>query len=168
MIDELIIGFTGTQKGITENQQKAFDWLMPYSVPRWKEFHHGDCIGADKEANDLVESRWEKFHTKRRGPHYEVQLWSDYIEDESRTPYKIVIHPPRNRTKRAFCQPKGGLILPPKDYIPRNHDIVDVSNVLIAIPEGIEVMRSGTWATVRYARKKKIKCLVIYPNGYVE
>ncbi len=62
----------------------------------------------------------------------------------------IVIHPPVNEAKRAF---RKGTVLPAKDYLARNHDIVDACDVLIACPSGKEKLRSGTWATIRYARK---------------
>jgi hypothetical protein len=41
------------------------------------------------------------------------------------------------------------------DYLARNREIVDVSAELFAAPDGPERMRSGTWATVRYARKQQ-------------
>ena len=54
----------------------------------------------------------------------------------------------------------------PKDYLERNHDIVDETDMLIATPgEEQEVQRSGTWATIRYARKQKRTILTIYPSG---
>lgn len=50
--------------------------------------------------------------------------------------YKIVPHP-------------GG---DAKQNIRRNHEIVNVSDVMIAAPRGRkEAPRSGTWATIRYA-----------------
>ena len=41
----------------------------------------------------------------------------------------------------------------PKPYLDRNRDIVDACEVLLATPDGPERLRSGTWSTVRYARK---------------
>lgn len=44
--------------------------------------------------------------------------------------------------------------LPHGDPLQRNHVIVENSDILIAAPqEDGEILRSGTWATVRYARK---------------
>jgi hypothetical protein len=54
-------------------------------------------------------------------------------------------------SKRAFCQ--GDVVLTPRPYLVRNRHIVDASSVLIATPKGDEELRSGTWSTVRYARK---------------
>jgi hypothetical protein len=137
------IGFTGTQKGLTRKQNERLrskfrDYLLEY----WF-LHHGDCIGGDDEADTI-------------GKEYNAHR---------------IIHPPLNPIKRAFCNTKGGdySILPEKDYIPRNHDIVDSVSKLIACPkEKEEQLRSGTWATIRYARKKKLPIFIIYPNGDTE
>lgn len=56
--------------------------------------------------------------------------------------------------------------LPPLE---RNHRIVDACDVLIACPKDAqEQLRSGTWATVRYARKQGKRVIVITPDGTVE
>ena len=45
--------------------------------------------------------------------------------------------------------------MPPKPYLKRNEDIVNKCDVLIACPidKNKEILRSGTWATIRKARK---------------
>ena len=54
-------------------------------------------------------------------------------------------------------------IKPPLD---RNRDIVDACDVLIATPKDfVEELRSGTWATVRYARKQRKPLVIVWPNG---
>ena len=41
-----------------------------------------------------------------------------------------------------------------RPYLDRNRDIARACSVLIALPETlVEVQRSGSWATVRYARE---------------
>jgi hypothetical protein len=100
------------------------------------EVHHGDCRGADEDFHNVVTEKG----------------------------IRTVIHPPDNSTMRAHC--KGSEILNPKPYIRRNHDIVDASEILIAFPSTKkEIQRSGTWATVRYARKQKKQVILIYPDG---
>jgi len=102
------------------------------------ELHHGDCIGADKAA-----------HLAAR-----------------RVGASVVIHPPLVKTKRAFCE--SALILPPKAYLERNKDIVDATDVLIACPKSEkEELRSGTWSTVRYARKQRKMEIIILPDGSI-
>ena len=69
-----------------------------------------------------------------------------------------------------------GLVKPRKDIkivmapimapLLRNAVIVDGCDLLVAIPAGDrEEWRSGTWATVRYARKIKREHIIIWPNG---
>ena len=101
--------------------------------------HHGDCIGSDKQANDIAHCRG----------------------------LKVVVHPPTNPSNRAFCN--GHIIHPPKDYIRRNHDIVDATERLVAAPATMsEELRSGTWATVRYARRTGKPVSLVFPNGSVQ
>lgn len=126
------IGFTGTEQGMTELQKTG---LSNYLKQYRRDFHHGDCIGADEEAHQIA----------------------------MRLGYKIVIHPPINSKKRAFC--KEGYILPAKEYLIRNRDIVYSSDILVATPkEREEVQRSGVWSTIRFARKIGNKVKIIYPH----
>jgi hypothetical protein len=54
----------------------------------------------------------------------------------------------------------------PKALLARNHDIVAAVDGLIAAPHGIEEQaRSGTWATVRYARAARKPVVIIWPDG---
>jgi hypothetical protein len=51
----------------------------------------------------------------------------------------------------------------------RNKIIVDRSELLIATPfHEKEILRSGTWMTIRYARSKVIPVLFIWPEGDTE
>lgn len=130
------IGFTGTRIGMNKIQAKIFEeTIKKIDVD---EFHHGDCIGADEEAHEIV-----------RNCKPEVQIF---------------IHPPKEKKLRAFCG--GNYTAPEKNYIARNCDIVDACKKIIAVPYGKkELVRSGTWATVRYARKENKSILIIYPDG---
>ena len=110
------------------------------------EFHHGDCVGVDEQAVGVVR------------------------EDCGEV---IHTHPPLNGSKRAHV---GGRLYLPKEYIERNHDIVDAVDMLFVIPAtNQEVTRSGTWATFRYAMKELqngdsliSRVTVIFPDGRVE
>lgn len=74
-------------------------------------------------------------------------------------------YPPVNSYKRAYCEGYAE-IRGVKEYLDRNHDIVDEVDMLIATPkEYDEQLRSGTWATVRYAEKKDKTIIFIYPDG---
>ncbi len=129
------IGFTGTQNGMTNKQKQSVRRLLATEVDFT--LHHGDCIGADAEADEIAK---------------------EIGEDNT------VIHPPEISAKRAFCSSTN--IKDPKPYLERNHDIVDDSEYLIATPGTTEeVLRSGTWATIRYARKQQKHVAIVYPDG---
>jgi hypothetical protein len=100
------------------------------------ELHHGDCLGADAQAHALA----------------------------TELGVRTVIHPPKNTSKRAFvCGDEYRL---PLHYIARNHRIVDQTEILIAAPKGAkEEVRSGTWATVRYAALLDRPLLILTPGG---
>lgn len=117
------IGFTGTRQGMSQNQKEQF--VLKLFDLDLTEFHHGDCIGADADAHDIVR---------------------EFFPD-----VKIIIHPPERTGSQAFKQ--GDLYHPTKPYIMRDRDIVRDSDYLIGAPLDVEVIRSGTWTTIRYARK---------------
>jgi len=51
-----------------------------------------------------------------------------------------------------------------KHLLERNHKIVDAVSILIAAPRSLaEEVRSGTWATVRYARKTMTSVIFLDP-----
>ena len=131
------VGFTGTQDGMTERQRIAVANLL--MTIEGCEFHHGDCVGADKEA-------WEF-----------ARLLN----------YRTICHPPIKSKLRAFTE--NNEEMPAKPYLDRNKDIVNESEILIVCPKGMyEVLRSGTWSTKRYAEKcnrngKKIKIIIVWP-----
>lgn len=53
---------------------------------------------------------------------------------------------------------------PVKPPLKRNYDIVDACDILLAAPRTLtEELRSGTWATIRYARKTGKKYLILAP-----
>lgn len=128
MLNITRIGFTGTRTGMNRYQIKQFENFFLPRKHLISEFHHGDCVGADEDAHYLLK----------------MMEYTKHI--------KIIIHPPVKRTTRAFC--KGTFLLcEEKEYIERTHDIVDSCTLLLAAPKSdIEEIRSGTWATVRYAR----------------
>ena len=121
------IGFTGTQSGVSNDRLKKLRrYLRDAKTRGYKYFHHGDCIGADEQAHIIA---------------IDVGL-------------EVIVHPPKVNSKRAFVEDFTQRY-PAKDYIARNHDIVDESAILIAMPKDVlnEELRSGTWATVRYAKR---------------
>lgn len=101
-------------------------------------FRHGDAIGADRQAHDIAKSLGAF----------------------------IIVHPCNVKDQRANC--KGDEELPPIPPLMRNRIIVRMSDMLIACPaQATEELRSGTWATIRYARTMGIEIKHIYPSGEV-
>lgn len=75
-------------------------------------------------------------------------------------------HIPKNPLKRSFLKYDKERL--PKPYLERNKEIVNETEVLIATPkEPKEVLRSGTWATIRYAKKRNKKVYVIFSDGRI-
>ena len=144
------IGFTGTQHGCTWAQERQLYLELEAICTETPDdtliLHHGDCIEADAKAHELG---LEFFDT-------------------------IVIHPPEDSRRRAFCSTKKCPedvvieVRAPKPFIPRNHDIVDECELLLATPDTEHPrMRSGTWATIRYALKQGKRVRIILPSGLV-
>lgn len=72
----------------------------------------------------------------------------------------VVIHPPDDPKHRAWCV---GEIMTQRPYLDRNRDIVDAAGVMIACPGGPEVTRSGTWSTIRYAKRSDTQIYIVEP-----
>lgn len=133
------VGFTGTRVGMTPAQQTGLQRL--FQTLTMASFHHGDCVGADAEAHALVAT-----HTPS---------------------VVLVLHPPLHKAQRAFCA--SSVAREPQEYLKRNQAIVNETDFLIAAPaEMQEQMRSGTWATIRYARKHHKTIYIIYPDGSIQ
>ena len=134
----LHVGFTGTQRGLTTAQRDSLERLLAHlkALHESVSLHHGDCIGADTEAHRAA-----------------VGLG-----------YYVVLHPPLKDDKRSFCKADEERL--PLPYLDRNEKIAQACILLIACPkENAEQVRSGTWATVRRARKFGKKIVVIPPGG---
>lgn len=146
------IGFTGSQSGMTLFQKIELEKNL--TQLHCTEFHHGDCIGSDIESNKIA---------KEMLPDYGI----------------LAIHPAIYTVKRAWSNAQyfrnqielfafvgrkeidledKKLILEyhePRNYLVRNQNIVDVTELLIACPKEFgHTLMSGTWATIRRGWKK--------------
>ena len=66
--------------------------------------------------------------------------------------YLVACHPPSEDRHRAFV--RADFTYPEDQFLQRNQEIVRCSVTLIVAPRTAqEQVRSGTWSTVRYARK---------------
>lgn len=137
------IGFTGTRHGMTDAQASAvllslLSVYEPSLMPEPLTVHHGDCVGAD-----------EQFHR---------------IATQLSIAARSVAHPGNVRSLRAFT--KADEIRKPKPMLLRNLDIVLESDRMLATPaEKNEQLRSGTWSTIRAARRHCKPLIIVYPDG---
>jgi hypothetical protein len=100
------------------------------------EFHMGMCVGADVQAAEIA---------RQEG-------------------YRIVGHPPTET--RLMVKFHCHELRMAEGYLDRNRRIVEETEMLLATPkEALEALRSGTWATIRYARQLKRNILIILPDG---
>jgi hypothetical protein len=98
--------------------------------------HEGDCIGVDAQAAFIATG---------------LGIY-------------VVAHPPENPRRRAYATANETRTCWP--YIVRDHHIVDETEMLIGVPRhDHEVLRSGTWATIRYAVKVNKPVHLILPDG---
>ena len=142
MIPGLIVGITGSSYGATQRQQDSlrqlFVWLRPGGL------RHGDCVGADAQGHDI--------YREVMGP--------------NRNHAYVLIHPPRDHRLRAG---KIGNTFKELPYLERDKYIAGCvagfrTDLLIAMPrQPREVLRSGTWATVRYARRAGTPVIILLP-----
>jgi len=132
------IGFTGSRRGMSDKQRHTLSKLIREAKDSITEFHHGDCVGADRQAHDTVR-----------------RICSNV---------KIVVHPPTIDTFRAHTI--GSEYRKPLPYLCRNREILNESDLLIAAPfTDIEQQQSGTWYTVRHAKQKKKRTIILLRRG---
>lgn len=134
---------TATQRGLTKEQRlAAANFFIRDDVQFDLEvFRHGGCIGGDEELEYLASSLTEALIICHRGD--TPEKWADA------------------RYSHEFVDPLPNL--------ERNHEMVDDAEHLLACTgEAFEVQRSGTWATIRYARKQGKPITLIFPDGTVK
>lgn len=132
-------GMTGTRKGMTASQREVFLHALR-KQPKLDHLVHGDCIGADNDAHDIALNMGHTITTRPCD-----------LEDQ--------------RVWR-----KAHHTYPSRRPLDRNWDIVRDVEVMFAFPSGYKELKrkSGTWATIRYARKDKKLLYIIYPDGSVD
>lgn len=138
------IAFTGTQHGMTEEQIKALLKALMYAI-QIVEVHHGDCIGADAQFHDLI---------RKIAPP---------------TTIKIIGHPASDVAPEKRAHKQCDELRDPKPALERNKIMVDECTYLIATPKtALEMRRSGTWSTIRYAKSIEKGTFIIEPDGSMQ
>lgn len=136
----LSIGFTGTRRGMSEGQKERLIKYLDQLNPRY--FHHGGAKGADKEAYEIA---------RNVIPGIVLICWPCNLKDQ-----------------QDFDPAEQNVIHAEQAPLERNRDIVHASDILLAAPgEDQEQLRSGTWSTVRYAKKLR-KNVVLIKRGVLE
>lgn len=132
------IGFTGTRHGMSSYQKDLLYITLNYMEGPLEVFHHGDCVGADDEANVIA---------RRLG--IRTEAW-----------------PPADARLRAYSE--SDFIHPPYPYLTRNRLIVQHCDLLIAAPnfnlhngDAIPHIRSGTLYTIRHALEKGVLVTIL-------
>lgn len=142
--DELNLGITATRVGLTRRQKTAVISLhFTHQLPDHFKLRHGGCIGGDEDIHKIFR--------------------------ETSSVYVIVY--PQNALSDSvstFCVNDADEIRESLPPLVRNRLLVDESSLLIACPKGGEYMRSGTWATIRYARKVHKEIWIVWPDGTLE
>lgn len=130
-----VVAFSGTRKGMTDQQKVALKAYLLSQKEGGCLLIHGGAWGADTEAHVVAVEAGYAIGIVPASP-YHGNLES--VE----------------------------WILEPEAPLKRNRRIVNCSQQLIATPAGFEEeLRSGTWATVRYAARAKVPTTVVWPNG---
>ena len=131
------VGFTGTRKGLSQDQSCNLLKLLKFPEDRGV-FCHGDCIGADAQAHDIANS----LH------------------------WKIKIYPPENSKYRAFKEART-IYRPRHYLERNKIIVDKTSRLIVCPNENEEILRSGTWSTFRYAKSLFKKIIVLLPDGNI-
>lgn len=130
-----ILSFTGSRNGMTDSQKHESEQVLSEVKP--ESLVHGDCVGADCDIHQIAMNR-------------EV---------------RVLIRPCTIVSMRANCR-GGTLLSDPEPPLVRNRKIVQDGDMLLATPiQYQEITRSGTWSTIRFARRKNKPIIIIYPDG---
>lgn len=136
----MIVGFTGTRKGMTDAQAERVLTLLLDQHPR--EVNHGDCVGGD-----------ERFHRICQ-----------------RLNISIVIHPPEDDKLRAFCEGASLVHDPLPYIERNRIIVCTSERMIATPKEQVEPKPGrgqGTWSTIRYARSLDVPVAVVWPDGSV-
>lgn len=129
---------------MTTAQRAELERLLRELVP--SELHHGGAVGADRESHEIA-----------------LRLGIP----------SVVVHPSNDvaRTADLGVAPTTTVVtyLEARDPLKRNKTIVRAADTLIAAPaSATEQVRSGTWFTIRFARRSSdVEIIVLSPDGGV-
>lgn len=138
----MIIGFTGSRRGMTSVQKKIVRQLLEAELENQRDVigEHGDCIGADADFDEICADLG-------------MVRWCRPCDMES---YRA------HTSARELAPPTSPKI--------RNLAIVADASKMIACPRShpatsILGKASGTWNTIGYAKDARKPLVIIYPDG---
>lgn len=134
----LVVGFTGSRDGFTDQQVAEFHRLLDQTSIA--AFHHGSCVGCDADAHNLLAAR----------------MGADWVNQH------VHVHPGHLRHLTAMVV--GGTRYPWRRTLARNEDIVQACDVLWAFPRA---QSRGTWHTVQLAAKYGKPAIVVDEDGRI-
>jgi hypothetical protein len=146
-------GFTGTQRELTPEQGQALATLLGQLAHSrtypMGHFHHGDCVGADERAARIVNAITPQIAIHEH-PGVECEQSGKRALAHTFCRHVVVYQPLPNRAR---------------------NEIIASQDALIAVPRTMsEIMRSGTWTTVRMFAAKfygERPIYFVWPNGVV-
>ena len=134
----MIVGFTGTRKGMTNSQKLVVRTF--FSDNDVEEGDHGDCIGGDEDFHEICQ-------------HYGVP---------------VVLHPPDDPRLRAYCQgavrvePERPYLVRNRIIVDKSGILLAAPKEMDEPPPA---RGQGTWSTVRYARRSGAAFRIVWPEG---
>lgn len=135
----MILGFTGTSRGMTQKQRDTVLNLLRELKTR--KLHFGDCVGADEQSYQIA--RYLKIYT--------------------------VCHPPLDEKLRAFCRPVDEMRPQLPYLVRDKNIVKEGIHGLIAAPQSIvrptNFRGQGTWTTIRYAEQAKRPIWLVASDG---
>lgn len=147
------LGVTGTRAQLTHEQHRSIKHFICEMLVSKVIMHNGCCVGADMELFDLG------LHS---GNIVGFVMHPPIKTDQSFNPVEFL-------EKISHKPTVGGKIeiRPPLDYLERDREIVGMSSYMIAAPRQMKEQRrgSGTWYTIRQARKFNKPMIIFYPSG---
>jgi hypothetical protein len=157
-----MVAFTGTRQGMTPEQRCAVEELL---VPEMTDVIHGGCEGADRDFHEMAQALDLRIHV------HPSNVTSSY-------PKRVceLMGPPRRwPLHKAWLGLGAFAVRTAADPLERNKVMLSAlalsigPSLLIACPaQAHEIIRSGTWYTIRRARKRAQALVIVRPDGTME
>lgn len=146
--------FTGTQDGMTVAQLEAAEHVLKLKIG-WTTHGNGLCIGADAQFFELV---------KNLRPDVRIRGFPCTKQDKQRNDLYKLCDAGLHMFGTKFPAPlERNEIM---TVWARDHE--QFGQCVASPKEFDEQLRSGTWSTIRRARKHKLMIIYLWPDGRVE